>query len=543
MTSGMGMVGGRRLRLACSLGALLATGCSLGNIHPEPCSDDAACAGRFGLGSRCESDGFCTDAASCTSSVECRASFGVGSTCEGASCVVAPANPRCALSEPEELAAQLPGSLGDRLVLGGLFAVDSEKQRVRADAARLAVRQINDIAGGVMGRPLGLLICNSDADGDPATDEQEVQQLTSYLGGTLGLPVVLGPTSSSDSITAINWLLQQQLRTALISPSATSNQLTDLPDRLNPGDPYGLFWRTCPSDTLQGPVIAQVIGGQTSVTEVASDLDRIAVIYQNDAYGSALQVVFRAAFLELDSTGHEMSGFSFAVDQADIPDAVVAAGAFGPDAVLVISSDATRTVAVLDEASGVTALRDLPYFLTDGSKDAAVLLSSSNPPGVQSIVARAIGTAPASPEGSAYNTFRDELRNQFDGDASQYSFVAHSYDAAYVAAYGWVFAQTLSSSVDGVHVVEGLSHLSAGDSIDIGPSSFSSALSALQSQEDIDIQGMSGPLDFDSATGEAPGDIEVWAVCDPSLEACANPPVSGTNLVLEQLLLVPADSL
>jgi branched-chain amino acid transport system substrate-binding protein len=526
-----------------AVGALLVSSCMLGNINPEQCSDHAACEQLFGLGSTCESDGYCTDAAPCAASIECRASFGVGSTCEASRCVVAPVEARCSVSEPEGLVDELSGRLGDRIVLGGMFAIGNEKHRVRADAARLAVRQVNDIAGGVMGRPLGLLVCDSDSDGDPANDEQEVQQLTSYLAETLGLPVVLGPTSSANSIHATNWLLQQQLATTLISPSATSNQLTDLADRLNPGDPHGLFWRTCPSDTLQGPVIARVIAGQMGLDEVATDLDRIAVIYQNDAYGSALQVVFRADFLELDSAGHEMAGFSFAVDQADVADAVAGANAFAPDAVLIISSDASRTVSVLQEAADAAALQPVPFFLTDGSKDASVLLAASNSAPVQTIVRRVIGTAPASPDGSSYNNFRDELRNQFDADSTQFSFVAHSYDAAFVATYGIVFAETVRNAYDGLDVAAGLSMLSAGDPVEIGPSSFSTALSALQLQQEIDIHGMSGPLDFDAATGEAPGDIEVWAVCDSSLTACQGEPVAGTDLVFEQIVLVPADSL
>ncbi|MBW2527566.1 MAG: hypothetical protein JRI23_25515 [Deltaproteobacteria bacterium] len=516
--------------------------CMLGNIHPEACAGDADCEALFGLGSTCNADGYCSAAAGCATSVECRAQFGVGAACEAGSCVVAPAEPRCSLSEPESLVDDLPGRLGDRIVLGGMFAIDSEKHRVRADAARLAVRQINEIAGGVSGRPLGLLVCNSDTDGDPANDEEEVRGLTSYLAGTLGLPAVLGPTSSANSITATNWLLQQQIATALISPSATSNQLTDLPDRLSAGDPHGLFWRTCPSDTLQGPVLAQVIAAETGLTEVPAGLDRVAVLYQNDAYGSALQVEFRSQFLALDEGAHDVGGFSFAVGLADLEDAVTGAAGFGPDAVLVISSDASRTIDVIERAAQETALRTVPYFLTDGSKDAAVLLATSNAPEVRAIVTRAFGTAPASPAGPAYNAFRDELRNQFDADATQFSFVAHSYDAAFVAAYGVVWAEAVRAAYDGLDVAEGLAQLSSGDLVSIGPSSFSTALAALGSQQSIDVEGMSGSLDFDAATGEAPGDIEVWAICDPGADSCSEAPVAGTDLVFEQLLLVaPAE--
>jgi hypothetical protein len=39
-------------------------------------------------------------------------------------------------------------------------------------------------------------------------------------------------------------------------------------------------------------------------------------------------------------------------------------------------------------------------------------------------------------------------------------------------------------------------------------------VSALEAGLDIQISGASGSLDFDKATGEAPAQIEVWAIAD-----------------------------
>jgi branched-chain amino acid transport system substrate-binding protein len=456
--------------------------------------------------------------------------------------VLAELEPRCQLSEPEDLWTQLPGLLGDRILLGGLFAINTEKHLVRADATRLVVREINTIAQGISGRQLGILICNNDADGDSSNNDQETTELVRYLAGTLAVPVILGPTSSSNSITATNILLGDRLPTAIISPSATSPALTDLPDRLNPGDPLGLFWRTCPSDALQGKVLAQVISGTRPGVVVPDGLDRVAVIYQNDAYGSGLQQVFRDQFTLIDGA-HEVGGFSFEIGEADLANALTNAAGFGPDAVMVISSDATRTVSVLEAAQGHVALQGRPYFLTDGSKDAAVLLSAANSPGVKGVVVGVIGTAPASPSGSAYQTFADSLQNQFGRDASQFSFVAHSYDAAYVGSYGIVFAHVVPA-FDAFPVVDGLSRLSAGLAINVGPNDFQAAVTTLTSPGgSIDIAGTSGPLNFDAALGEAPGDIEIWSVCDPDGGGCSGAPVPGAQYVFETELVVPAEDL
>lgn len=526
------------------LAATLMSGCMLGNINADECSSDLACEQLFGLGSTCGAEGYCSEPASCSSSVECRAQFGFGASCQDSQCVVLPnLESRCVLSEPESLLYELPGRLGDRILLGGLFAIDTEKHRVRADATRLAIRQINNLAGGIMGRQLGVLICNNDSDGDSANDTQEMEELTRYLAGDLAVPVILGPTSSSASIIGINLLLQERLATAFISPSATSPQLTDHTDRLDPGDPHGLFWRTCPSDALQGKVLAMAIARETLILPgVDPDLDQIAVIFQNDAYGSGLQLVFRTEFEAID-TAHSVSAVSFEVDESDLQDAVNSAAGSGADAVLVISSDATRTLHAIEFASG-TSLSTLPLFLTDGSKDAAVLLSSSNDTAIQTIVRGAIGTAPASPEGTAFEVFRESLLHEFNSDASQFSFVGHSYDAAFVGAYGIIYASHAATDFDGRLVADGMALLASGDAITVGNGDFSRAVSALSVGTAIDIEGTSGPLDFDPTTGEAPGDIEIWVVCEPDNPApCQGTPISGTNMVFDRLDVVLADTL
>ncbi|MBW2525325.1 MAG: ABC transporter substrate-binding protein [Deltaproteobacteria bacterium] len=493
--------------------AALLSGCMLGNINADECASDATCEQTFGLGSTCGPDGYCSEPAACASSIECRSQFGFGTTCNGSSCVLASVDPRCQLSEPDGLLYELPGRLGDRLLLGGMFALDVEKHRVRADATRLAIRQINNIAGGISGRELGIIICNNDFDGDSSTDATESEELSEYLGGTLGVPVILGPTSSSSAIATINSIIQAEQPTALVSPSATSPQLTDHPDRLDAGDPFGLFWRTCPTDALQGKVLARVVGGvQDGVTVVPDGLDSVVVLYQNDAYGSGLHLEFRAEFEGLSSS-HSVSGFSFEVDESDLASAVANAGSVAPAAVVVISSDATRTVNVLEEAGQTNGLLTPQYFLTDGSKDASVLLSNSLTSQAQVFVDAAIGTAPASPSGVDFNVFRDDLQNQFGADASQFSFVAHSYDAAYVGAYGIVYGVSMAAGFTGRDVVDGFSRLTGGDvAVAVGTSDFSSAVSELSQGRSIDIEGTSGPLDFDTATGEAPGNIEVWSV-------------------------------
>ena len=444
----------------------------------------------------------------CTSSDECRVALGYGAVCEATGCVVAPKSERCALTEPPDLAGAL-GTAGvtGRVLLGAMFKLQAPKELARAHAAQLAVREMNE-EGGIVGVPVGLVVCDNDLDNDPANDEQESEDATRYLADSLGVRLVVGPSSSANATAAVNTLLTGRLPTSIVSPSATSSTLTNLVDRFDPAtDPHGLFWRTCPSDSLQGRVLA------TTIAETLAEVtDRVLVAYQRDSYGQGLEETFRAEFLALDAD-HQVTSRSFEVDESDLAEAVAGLAAVGSaGALLIVSGDANRTVHVLEEASA-SSLVDLPVFLTDGSKDAQVLLSRANPSGVKAMLLGARGTAPARPSGLAYDTFANNLQTVFGVDPAEFSFVAQSYDATYAGVFALAFATRSSEPYDGFKVAEGLAQLTAGQKVNAGPTGFTTGVSELRGRAArIDLEGTSGPLDFDPTTGEAPGPIEVWQV-------------------------------
>ena len=460
-------------------------GCSLGNLAHDDCTGDAECTALFGIGSRCV-EGFCSEPEPCEESLACRDAYGYGATCQDGICKPTAPDPRCTLSEPEDLAAQLAAPVSGRIVLGAMFKLGTAKERAR------------------------------DADGDAANDADETKELTRYLAGDLQVPLILGPSSSASATAATSVLLEERLPTVILTPSATSSTLTNLVDRFDPAsDPLGLLWRTCPSDALQGEVLASTIAA--TLTNL-----KVVVLYPQDTYGQGLEETFRDDFTAL--AGHTVASFPFAVDESDLAFAVGGAAAeVAPNALLVISGDAARTVKILELASQAPTLATLPLFLTDGSKDAAVLLDPGNAPGVQAFVATARGTAPASPSGTAYGTFAQNLQAEFGTDAAGFSFVAQSYDAAYCGVFGVVHALSLGGTPDpatgaggrleGFAVAEGLASLAAGVPVNVGPTGFTTGVSELVKPDGtIDVEGTSGHLDFDAETGEAPGPIEIWGV-------------------------------
>lgn len=487
--------------LTASLLALGAQGCSLANINPEDCQSDAECAQAFGLGSVCQA-GFCSSPGSCSTARDCKSQFGGGACVNGFCSASLPADPACSVTEPEDLFARIAQEELPPTVLGGVFSLEDPYDATLIAAARLSVRELNNNGGGIVGRTFGMVFCDNGGPMNSASGDDRIkldEHAVDYLAGTLGVPAIIGPGSSSDAIAMVNRLLSKSYPTVVISPSATSPALTSQTDRLDPNDAYGLFWRTCPSDELQGAVLAQnVIGPDVNILKVA-------VVYDNDPYGIGLSQAFTTRY----GGSADLFPYDVGGDVSGIGDQVASTN---PDAVLVISLISSDSIAILNSLAGA-GLSGKKIFFSDGAKDKTALLDPALSPDVQAMIKSAQGTVPARPSGTNYDLFKATYFKEFAIEADQYSFVAQTYDAGYVAAYGIVYAEAKDKAYDGRLVAEGLSHLSNGNLIRVGPVDWTAAKGAMTGGPfEIDIEGASGALNFNSATGEATAPIEVWAV-------------------------------
>lgn len=144
-------------------------------------------------------------------------------------------------------------------------------------ALELAASDINE-AGGVLGAELSL--SGGDEAGDPAVAGQAVDRLLSE-----GVPVVIGAGSSSISLSVIDKITGSG--TLQCSGMNTTPELSEYPDN-------GLYFRTVPSDVLQGAVLAQRIaddGGQN-----------VAIISRSDSYATGIANSTETAITEAGMT-------------------------------------------------------------------------------------------------------------------------------------------------------------------------------------------------------------------------------------------------
>jgi branched-chain amino acid transport system substrate-binding protein len=317
----------------------------------------------------------------------------------------------------------------------------------------LGIKEVND-AGGVLGKPVEVIHRDS---GDTKTDIA-TQSTTALLGS--GVSAIVGAASSGVSKTVINQITGAGV--IEFSPANTSPDFTTWDDK-------GLYWRTAPSDVLQGKVLGNYMatcGAQT-----------VGMIVLNDAYGTGLAKNVQAAFeaaggkvvaQELFNEGD--SQFSSQVDK------VLAAK---PDAIALITFDQAKSIVPLMTSKGVKAPQ---IFMVDGNTSD---YSKDFQPGT---LKGARGTIPGT---FAKEDFKKKLLT-IDPALKDYSYAGESYDAVNLIA----LAAEAAKSTKGTDIAAQLKAVSeTGEKCN----DFPSCVTLLRNGKDIDYDGQSGPITFSDA--------------------------------------------
>lgn len=488
---------------ALSLGA-----CSAVLDFDDECALDADC-DALGRGLRCD-DGFCVprdliETGGCERDADC-STYGVGTTCVERRCVDSQQVPIGGLcdrffgQDPRTSPAGTVITLGALLPRSGPLGAFGDGME---NGVRLAVQEINQ-SGGVLGMKLGVVSCDDGTDADKAV------RAARHLVDVAKVDAIIGAGASGVTIEAFN-KVAKDARVLMMSPSATSPAISNLPDG-------GLLWRTAPSDAVQGRAIARYI--------VAKGYDKIGIVNRNDAYGNGLAATIQGTLCDggfvcnsdtlLNRTYTDQGGQAQVDEQAT---AVADFAAFGPDAIVLIGY-VQDGIDLLNIANG----SGFRFILTDGMRDTALLGTSANQVGVAdpNLLCTIVGTFPASPSGELFDAFAFAYEGQFTTPPATFS--ANAYDAAYLIALAYAAAQGGNvGDPDGRALAEGLTRLSRGSPIALGMSAFGTALTELSSDASttVDVTGVSGPLDFDAALGEAPSGIEMWRL-DPSRQQISN---------------------
>ena len=400
------------------------------------------------------------------------------------------------LSDTEIFGVLLP------LTEGG---VDNAAGLTREAAVRVAIDEIN-ASGGIDGRTLAGVSCDSGSDAEQAARGAD------HLA-RVGVSAVVGEAASEVTLAVFTDVLRPA-GVLMMAPSSTSIDLTTQPDD-------GLLFRTTVSDEKQGPLLGSL------VTRQSAGGDTVIVIAANDSYGAPLADAVTASVCAGGVCGRLLVTHRF--------DGVVSVGVAAGALATIDRALDERPESERDSPLGLVVLigqkAQLGPWLaalddddSDGDRFAAVPLAFTDTMrerGLFDLLAAnhaIVGTAPVQETSEAeQQLLRDNLPDDVDRNQP---FAAHAYDAA--AVVGLLHAAVGGERPGGPALAEAIPRLIDGASIAVigqtaGQRNIARALQALGAGDDVDVDGISGPLDFDD-NGDVDGDIEVWIVCDDRVE-------------------------
>ena len=313
----------------------------------------------------------------------------------------------------------------------------------------LAVQDINDAAAG-------LSISVEHKDSGDATTDIATQSATALLAD--GVSAIIGAASSGVSFTFIDQVTQAGV--VMVSPANTSPDFTTYDDG-------GYYWRTAPSDVLQGKIMGNklVEDGKTNVS----------IVYMNDSYGIGLQEnivsTLEDAGVQVQSTTYDPNASNFTAE-------VTEALSYDPDAVVVIGFEESKSIFAELATDGYSF--DNVYG-TDGNYG---IMTADDTPDIA-------GAQFTNPGVKATDDFQSRLKSLADySDLDVFSYAAESYDATVLVA----LAALQGGATDGATIKDNMQSVSEGGT---KCESFADCAALIAEGTDIDYDGLSGPIEFD----------------------------------------------
>lgn len=320
-------------------------------------------------------------------------------------------------------------------------------------AAELAVSEINE-AGGVLGQDV---VLSQGDSGDTSTDIA-TQTVARHLEA--GADVFVGAASSGVSFTFIDTLVENCK--IHFSPANTSPDFTEY-------DEDDLYFRTAPSDVLQGRVLADLM--------IADGVQTLAIIALQDPYGEGLLKYTVEPFEEQGGTVVE--NFTYDPQAASFDaevDKVVAADA---DAFVLIGFEESSKILTAAFEKGLTPDKKKIY-LVDGNVGNA--LGENFQPG------QLVGVKGTLPTAELTEDIKTRLLG-VDPDLVDFSYGPETYDAIMISALAAIAAES-DNPAEIAKRINGITR--DGEKC----STFAECAELLAAGTDIDYDGPSGPQTF-----------------------------------------------
>jgi len=322
--------------------------------------------------------------------------------------------------------------------------------------AELAVQEIND-AGGVLGNDVTL----SQGDSGDTTTDIANQTVDRHLAD--GVTAIIGAASSGVSFTVIDKIVGAGV--IQFSPANTSPDFTDYEDD-------GLYFRTAPSDVLQGRVLSDLL--------IDEGYSNVFIFALQDPYGDGL---LRYTKEPLEAAGATVSDVSYDPAGTNFTAEVQQAVSADPDAIVLIGFDESTQIIRELIGSGIGP-QDTPLFLVDGNVGNA--LGENFPDGELEGVQ---GTLPSA---EVSDDFRERML-EVDPDLIDFTYGPETYDAIVITA----LAAAQACSDDPREVAAQINDVTRPEGTVC--TTFAECAELIADGEAIDYDGVGGPYTFSDA--------------------------------------------
>jgi branched-chain amino acid transport system substrate-binding protein len=327
----------------------------------------------------------------------------------------------------------------------------------------LAQADINAAAAGI---DLELVLGDS-GDTDNKAYETEIPRLLNE-----GVSAIVGAASSGVSLQFIDQVTKEA-GVIQISPANTSPTFTDYDDD-------GLYFRTAPSDVLQGEVLGNLLAADGHAT--------VAMIVINDAYGTGLRDNATLAFEA--AGGSVVSTPSYNVGDTNFTSQINEMLAEDPDAIVVLAFDETKTIvpALIDAGFSNSGLYFTDGNLADYSADfEAGLIEGSK------------GTLPGPPSDTISADFKERANALWTANGGEeltsWAYSTESYDAVVLLA----LAALAAGSTDSAEMAAKMSEVSGYTGGGTKCATFAECAEIINGGGVADYDGLSGGIALNEA--------------------------------------------
>ncbi|MCA9704828.1 MAG: ABC transporter substrate-binding protein [Myxococcales bacterium] len=409
------------------------------------------------------------------------------------------------------------------------------------NAHQLAVEDFNAHASLQSGQRIAWVGCDSTGGASTAVAAAE------HLRDVVGVHAIVGPVFS-ESVRQVAEDVTVPADIFVISPTASAPSLSNFADD-------NLVWRVTPSDVYQGNAIIDRFTIDMGIDPVQS---RVLVLNKDDAYGNELRDFIGPDFQAYFDNVY----FDNYPGPETFPDQMAMLAEYAG-----ILAQALTQPGVTDAASYVDPQDHYTHILLIGTSEAEAFILSyvglwaqqyfaMNPaiplpiitvshgavPSMEQIVINAGAAGLGAVQPLLFNNMRGTSPNIFDADnfdafnfRYQILFPGEealtssslSYDAALAAMFAMVTIPE-GEPITGTGIANGMARLNdpRGTVIDFGENVgtfIQAARNALAAGNTVDLQGVSGALNWDPTNGEIRADVLGWRLAGTPADPQLNP--------------------